>query len=969
MRRIRNLNKTQQTMKKGVTNHGFRVILSLFALATAPVVMAQHADDPGPIQHEHGAVFGLVPHSEATHHAMRSGRWGDPGVWMNGEVPTDGARVVIAGGVEILLDHVNRTFHKTIRVDGQLTFATDVDTGLRVDTMVVAHSGTLQMGTVDDPVQAGVTAKIIIADDGPIDIAWDPNELSRGLICHGRAVMHGQAKTPHARLSKPAKRRQKDLDLEGEPVNWSVGDLLVLPGNHSRRDFDETLVITRIQNNRVTVAGLDDHGNIDSGWRGLNHRHQLPNGMLPFVINISRNVVIESENVFHADEYGVNRSRGHVMFMHSGAGRTDTRWVGAYGLGRTDKRTPLESPEFDEHGHRIADRGINAVGRYAWHFHRGGPAGPAAIVQGLAIVDSPGLGLVNHSSHVECSDSVAYNVVGSAFFTEAGNETGFFDNCAAVRMPGSGEGVEARRRPAGVVQEVDFGHSGHGFWLQGGGVRVKDALVAGSGDAAIIFFTVPLDEEGIGSARFDGSLLAPEIALGRETIPVGSVPLHLDGAYVFACRRGIETKFHQLNARHGVRSLIENATTIWAGTALTIPYTRNLTVADSAFVGNSSRRASGRAMRRNSVTKSIDFVDLDLRYWFYGLDMPLRGHNRVIDGVYQNVRDINISTTRDDERLIEILGDVQFPDLTVAQRTHGRGSRAWTHDRHQVYLRTNFRPKFNDITRLFARDIIRLGTIKYQDMQLFYYAQAADYVPFPAETAAAYVPRELIDLSNAQMWERYGLAIGDAVAPADAFVDSLIHGLVGNPIEYAPKVRIRSRRYSNNLTDYRLVYDVYGDDGSRQRFRGDRGPIREGWNLFTFTADDQLRTLLVFGDITPPGFVLSDKVPGVINPLDLRRGFRIVGTITDNSFGEKMFRKLFRGSHLTRLPVLTRDDGSQYVELKFFVQDFARNRTWVLFELGLDPNEPLDHVKKRKRNSARPVKKALLYLLGFDSAT
>jgi len=520
-----------------------------------------------------------------------------------------------------------------------------------------------------------------------------------------------------------------------------------------------------------------------------------------------------------------------------------------------------------------------------------------------------------------------------------------------------------------VVQEVDFGHSGHGFWLQGGGVEVRDALVAGSGDAAIIFFTVPLHEEGIGTARFDASLLTPEIAMGRETVPVGAVPLRLDGAYVFACRRGIETKFHQLNARHGVRSVIQNATTVWAGTALTIPYTRNLTVASSAFVGNNSQRAGGRAMSRNSVTKSIDFENLEVRYWSQGLDMPLRGHNRVINGVYQNIRDIYITTTRDDERLIEILGDVKFPDLSVAQRTHGRGSRQRTYDRHQVYLRTNFRPKFNDITRLFARDIIRLGTIKYQDKQLFYYAQAADYVPFPAATAADYVPRELIDLSNAELWERYGLAIGDAVAPADAFEDSLIHALVGDPIDYAPKVRIRSRRYSNNLADYRLVYDVYSGDGSRQRFRGQRGPIREGWNLFTFDVDDHLRTLLVFGDIIPPGFILSDKVPGVINPLDLRRGFRIRGTITDNSFGTKMFRKLFRGSHLTKLPVLTREDGSEYVELTFFVQDFARNRTWVLFELGLDPNEPLDHVKKRKRNSKRPVKKALLYLLGFDSAT
>lgn len=91
-------------MKKGVLKHRWRAILSLMFIAAAPAVFAQHEHDPGPIQHEHGATFALVPYSEATHHAIQYGTWGDPGVWMNGEVPTAGARVVIAEGVEVILD-------------------------------------------------------------------------------------------------------------------------------------------------------------------------------------------------------------------------------------------------------------------------------------------------------------------------------------------------------------------------------------------------------------------------------------------------------------------------------------------------------------------------------------------------------------------------------------------------------------------------------------------------------------------------------------------------------------------------------------------------------------------------------------------------------------------------------------------------------------------------------------------------
>lgn len=936
------------------------------ALFLGSNLQAQHENDPPVIGAEHRALFDLVKHEDATHVAVNSGDWDDPLTWFGAQAPGEGAKVVITADTVVTISRVNRTVHKWIRVDGKLTFANNVNTGLMVDTLVVDPAGHVQMGTVDAPIQSGVKAKIIIADTGDIDIDWDPNEFSRGFISHGRTTIHGEVKTGSAMLARAVRRRDKQLTLAEAPVNWQVGDVLILPGTHSRRDFDETLLVTSVSGTVIGVAGLTDTGEVNARWRGLHNRHRLPNGKLPFVINVSRNAAIESQNVEHADEYGINRRRGHIMFMHSGVGNTDARYLGVYGLGRTDKRTPLESPEFDENGNRIPDRGHNTVGRYAFHFHRGGPAKANATVVGLAIVDSPGLGLVNHSSNVHVSDSVAYNVVGSAFFTEAGDEVGFFENCSAIRMTGSGEGIESRSKAAGVIQETDFGHSGHGFWLQGGGVDLRDVRVAGAGAAAIIFFTVPLNEAGLGNARFDGGLADPAVANGRATVPVGHIPLSMDGAFVFGNRMGIETKFHQLGANHGVRSSIANAETIWTGTALTIPYTRNLTVSTSEFLGN-TRRPGGSAMRRNNVTSAAVFDNVIVRGWFYGLNIPVNGHNQVIDGVYQNVRDIYISTTKDDNRLVEILGNVQFPALTQRQLTRGRGARQRVYERKEIYLRTNYNPKHNDLTRLFMRDIIRLGTIKYQNKQLFYYAQAADFVPFPSASARDYVPVELIDKSNQQLWDEYGLSIGDAIAPADAFEDPLIHALVGDPIEYAPKVRLRNRKYTNRLNNYRFQYHVWRSDGRRHFVRWpNRLTIREDWNLITFEEEGYKRTLLIFGDVTPPGFILSPNVPDTINPLDLRRGFRVAGTITDNSFGTKMFRKTFRGNFLNRLPVQTRADGSEYIDLEFWVYDFARNRTKVIFSLTLDPNEPLDHVKKRKRLPRRRTATALLVLLGFD---
>ena len=54
-----------------------------------------------------------------------------------------------------------------------------------MDTVVVAPAGTFEMGTAGNPIASNVTARMMIADRGPIDRARDPFGFSRGLILHG----------------------------------------------------------------------------------------------------------------------------------------------------------------------------------------------------------------------------------------------------------------------------------------------------------------------------------------------------------------------------------------------------------------------------------------------------------------------------------------------------------------------------------------------------------------------------------------------------------------------------------------------------------------------------------------------------------------------------------------------------------------------------------------------------------------
>ena len=58
------------------------------------------------------------------------------------------------------------------------------------------------MGTKDQPIQPGVVAQMTFTGDGPIDTAWDPLMISRGLISLGTAEIYGSYVTSHLTLAQ-----------------------------------------------------------------------------------------------------------------------------------------------------------------------------------------------------------------------------------------------------------------------------------------------------------------------------------------------------------------------------------------------------------------------------------------------------------------------------------------------------------------------------------------------------------------------------------------------------------------------------------------------------------------------------------------------------------------------------------------------------------------------------------------------
>ena len=701
-----------------------------------------HANDTSK-RNEHFALSGLVSYANVTHAAVASGDWSDSAVWQDGNVPYGNANVLIPVGINVEVDTLVDERLRTVRVDGTLSFATDVDSELMVDTMVVTPQGTFQMGTDRQPIANDVTARLLIVDNGEIDRGWDPLELSRGVIIHGHTQIHGAEKTPFVALDGPARRGDETLVLAEVPSNWNVGDKLVLAGTDRFGKQNEELEIRYI---------LDDVVLLD---KPLRYNHVGPReDLVAHVANLTRNAQIVSEN-----DQDV---RGHLMFMHNDS--VGVNYAGVYDLGRTDKSVPANDTVLDDQFQIMPETGTNQRGRYGMHFHRAGHHGDhAAEVHGSVITGSRGWGFVNHSSSVDFTSNVAYDVTGAAFVTEAGDEIGRFDGNLSIFSRGSGESTESRK------DIEDFGHQGNGFWFQGGGVSVTNNIAAGHDEDGFIFFTRGLKEGRDSRIRFDSdNLVDTSIANGKSTISVGEVPLReFRNNQSYANETGVATRFHKLGGSHEEVSVIEGLQ-LWNNRrGLHLPYTNRVIVRDVEIMGT-PEKPEGNGITRNSVTRNITYENVTVEGYQTGLQIPLRGDIVVSSGRLNNVQNIVIETAVKD-REVHIHEAVEFetPDNL-------RGKKPV-----DISLRAKIEPHNESVKHLFYDDQIFLHEA-HQTRRLYFHEQAADFVPFPE--SQEFVPDEYVGKTNQQLQAEFGKSIAGYVAPPHAVMVDTVFGLIDSII-------------------------------------------------------------------------------------------------------------------------------------------------------------------------------------------
>lgn len=887
----------------------------------------------GPTDAEHARLMALVPDSAVTHTATRDGAWSDPGIWADGNVPTKRANVAIPAGVTVTIaGNFGTRPISTIRVDGTLRFSTTEDSHLLVETIVVREGGRFEAGSKETPVPNGVKVQVTFADTGPLSSATDPLRLARGLVSMGEVSIVGARTQSHLKLRTAPVKGDTVLQLAHSKVRWRVGDQVVIPGVSATENQDEQRVIEAIDGNAVTLSSP------------LDYNHQPPLKKLRLsTANLTRNIVFESENP------SVTWRRGHVMFMRPEA--VHVEYAAFNGLGRTDKRTPVEDARFDHRGNLVEGTGENQRGRYSVHFHQGGATGKAAYFGGNAVVDSPGWGVVNHSSHVNMIGNVVYHVGGSAFVTEAGDEIGNVRNNIAIRSTGSGESLLKR------TDRQDFGHAGNGFWFQGAGVKVSGNIASGHANIGFMYFVRAQRDEAGNRVRFlTKNLKNKSLANGKDDIDIRSVPIrHFSNNTAFAVSQGFQTWFHLPKGQSpGVYPSVVDNLTVWNATSrgAQLTYSSGLVFRDSLFVGNMDT-PEGAGFKHHPVTENIRYENLRVEGFAVGIDAPVRGHNEIAGGTFRNVVNIRFNMSQDSHGYFLGVDDaptgqpVRFKEL----RKHQLQNR--TPNNVDFYYSQSIKHHQNP-NALFVPTTMRINAPGYDNRQMFFAQQAADFVPFSQEDAEEEsIPLEFVGLTNGELKERYGLAIGGHVAPDGSILDENLGVLAGDPQEPLPQIILRSGLHAEAPENYRLNYQVNGDITHEKTALA----IEDGWNTVTRQIDGQTRTVLIHGDVSPPQFELAKKTPTSLNPIDRDTSLFIYGRILDSGPSQGRYKKWF---NLSDFEKKTASDGREYLDVQLDVKDRSGNVNKVSFKMYIDPDTPPLHELFRNDVDARTIPDLLL---------
>jgi hypothetical protein len=381
-------------------------------------------------------------------------------------------------------------------------------------------------------------------------------------------------------------------------------------------------------------------------------------------------------------------------------------------------------------------------------------------------------------------------------------------------------------------------------------VVVEDNVAAGHRSAGFIYFTSGLTQEGLGVTKFKSANLEDASwTRGQESVDVGEVPIRSFRRNVaFASDVGIIVRFHLGGSKNGgpvnpASSVVEESTVWNARQGVSLRYSSKVTLRRLTLIGNPAEKYSQvGAMGQLEGMRALRFEDLRVEGWPIGIDVRESGDHVITGGVYRNRVNIRILTAIEKHRDVDIQGDIRF-----APPPDGSGPERDIELEAQFGLLLQGTTGYRDPNLLFIPNIVR-----YQGKQLYYPEQAGEVVPFPREgvrlskgmgTAAGSIPDELLNKTNRELFEKYGLALAGAVSPGDAVALPRVRGLLGSPSAYPRDFHHEWRTQEGKGFRVRLGYV---ENGKKLSIESEPHDLGKGWNLVTMDLLGRPHSYLVF---------------------------------------------------------------------------------------------------------------------------
>jgi hypothetical protein len=560
-------------------------------------------------------------------------------------LPQAGENLYVPADKALLVDIDSNASLRTLRVDGTLSFATDKNVSIKLDTLVVTHSGTFEIGSEENRVPNTNKISITIANNGPIDRVWDPANISRGVVIQGAARIYGAEKSAYHRLAFNPAANSAQIQLDTNPTGWAVGDLVVITATRFRakqrkdtqyQTYDELRRIKAISGNTITLGTVANQNIL--GPLFVSHI-PLTDAMPVYAANLTRNVVFAGEggNLIPA------KQRGHFMVMHNPD--AVIKGAGFEYLGRTDKSIPLDDFKLNAKGHRLTDANGNYIpgsnnnprGRYAVHFHHTGTDinTPPVICSGNAVISSPGWGFVNHTGNVIMENNASYDVFGSHFVSEDGNELGAFRHNIAIKAEGTDVILKV-----GTANH-DLGHAGHGFWLESRNLAVEDNVVSGVNNAGLAYFH-RIEVEGIDTKIPWPELLTPYkgIVKGLPTISYAHVPIvDQKNMTVLASGSALSVVKAQRDQRHDLRNIIESLKGYAIMDGLQLQYTEKYTFRNLELVADPETTVWNKGFNVTRQVRDVVIADAKIEGFIHPIvtSEMFKGQPDLTDIVFSNV--------------------------------------------------------------------------------------------------------------------------------------------------------------------------------------------------------------------------------------------------------------------------------------------------------------------------------------------